>query len=456
MNEKSGTFEKIKNYLSNSITLKLAVIGFLLILMGIPISEVKSLIRERNIYMNEATNNIKSSWGRSQMVTGPELTIPYQIKTSKALADGTVTTKMVKKYRHFLPEELNIDGNIAKDTLYRGMYKVPVYSAGLNLSGFFKLPEMTINSDKQVEILWNEAFFTLGLSDQKRVNSKGAEMYVNGEAYSFETGASHSEIVDRGLKLPYRIEDQKKDIQFSINLNINGSDELLFLPVGQETTVNLESDWGNPSFQGSFLPINDESKIITDDHFEASWKVFHLNRDIPKVYEELDDDYSHYSFGVNFFEPVNRYTKTTRSVKYAMLFISLTFLSFFFLQIINKLRIHPFQYVLVGLALSIFYLLLLSLSEHLGFDLAYLIASAGIIIQISLYVKSMFKTIKSTILMAGLLIFLYGFIYVIIQLTDHSLLIGSIGLFLILGLLMYASRKINWSFGTEKQLETVS
>jgi inner membrane protein len=211
--------------------------------------------------------------------------------------------------------------------------------------------------------------------------------------------------------------------------------------VGKQTDIELNSDWPDPSFEGSFLP---NIRNINEAGFSANWKVLNLNRSYPQQWIGNKYSIDESSFGVKLLLPVDHYQKSLRSVKYAIMFIALTFLIFFFTEILNKKRIHPIQYLLVGLGLSIFYTLLVSLSEQISFNLAYLIASLSIIFLITAYSYSMLKNIKLTAIVAFVLIVLYVFLFTVIQLQDYSLLLGSVGLFLALATVMYLSRKVDW------------
>ena len=228
---------------------------------------------------------------------------------------------------------------------------------------------------------------------------------------------------------------------FNFNVKLKGSEYINFVPVGKVTDIELSSDWNNPSFDGPFLP---DSREIDDDGFTAHWNVLHLNRNYPQAWIGAQHKVKDSAFGVNLLIPVDSYQKSERSIKYAILFIGLTFLVFFFIEIINKKRVHPIQYILVGLALCLFYTLLLSISEHTSFNIAYGISTLLTIGLISTYTKTVLKSNALTGLMGGILIILYLFIFIIIQLQDYALLMGSIGLFIILGLVMYFSRKIDW------------
>jgi len=212
--------------------------------------------------------------------------------------------------------------------------------------------------------------------------------------------------------------------------------------------VHLSSNWKNPSFDGNFLPVT--TPVVNDKGFTADWKVQHLNRNFPQSWKNESFDFKPSQFGITLLQPVDAYSKTERSVKYAILFVALTFGLYFFIEIIQQKQVHPVQYVLVGLALSIFYTLLLSVSEYLPFNLSYLIAALATAALITLYTRSIFNTWRIASLFGGLLAMLYGFIFILIQLQDGALLFGSIGLFVLLAIVMYYSRKIDW-YGNKGQ-----
>jgi inner membrane protein len=207
------------------------------------------------------------------------------------------------------------------------------------------------------------------------------------------------------------------------------------------TDVNLASEWPNPSFNGAFLP---DKRTVTVNGFKANWNVLHLNRNFPQIWTGNQHAISNSSFGIDLLLPVDNYQKSYRSIRYAILFIGFTYLVFFFIEVLNKIFIHPIQYILVGVALIVFYTLLLSISEHINYNFAFIISALATLLLIAGYVRAILKSGKLTMLISGILAVLYTFIFVIIQLQDYALLIGSIGLFIILGLVMYFSRKIDW------------
>jgi inner membrane protein len=231
-------------------------------------------------------------------------------------------------------------------------------------------------------------------------------------------------------------------------LRLNGSESVFFIPAGKTNGVSMSSSWGDPSFAGAYLPA---SRSVGAEGFQARWQVSHLSRNYPQQWKSEDVDFGLFreivsgsAFGVTLFLPVDHYHKTTRASKYAVLFIVLTFAAFFLFEILNRLRIHPFQYLLVGFAMSLFYLLLLSLSEHVGFLAAYASGSAVTIGLIVGYTYRLLAEKKRSALFTGLLALLYGCLYVLLQLEDFALLIGVLVLLVVLGLLMFITRKIDW------------
>ena len=231
-----------------------------------------------------------------------------------------------------------------------------------------------------------------------------------------------------------------------MNIKIKGSEMLHFVPLGGNSHYSLTSDWPSPSFDGSNLP---SERKVTETGFTAAWNFNKANLPFGTVLNDFKFDRSALAFGVTMVEPADQYAKTNRSIKYAILIIGLTFSLFFIIELMQRKPIHPVQYVLIGLALVIFYSLLLAISEFLAFDHAYLIASAATILLIGLYAKAHFRSWKSAGIFSGVLTLLYGFIFVLIRLEDTALLVGSIGLFIILALTMYGSKKVNWYGNTE-------
>ena len=430
--------------MKNSITIRLITIGILILLLLIPVSMVKDLIREREYRLQDAINEVSSKWGNSQTITGLILTVPYYSYT-KVYEDDGKKYKLVKstEYAHFLPEELSVEGEILPEMRYRGIYEVIVYNAQLSLTGSFPAPNFEAWKIEEDNILWDNAFISLGMSDLRGIQ-ENISLQWNEKHYQFNPGLETNDVINNGITASVPVQDldsAKGDWKFALSLDFNGSSSLNFIPVGKSTHVTIKSPWKNPSFDGSFLPDNRE---ISKDGFTANWEVLHLNRPYPQSFRGSNRAIQNSDFGVNLLIPIDEYQKSMRSAKYAAMFITLTFLIFFFVQILSHVRIHPIQYIMVGLALCVFYTLLIAFSEHISFKLSYLISSAAIITMITAFAHSISKNKLVTKVIGLILTLLYLFIYSIIQMQDYALLMGSIGLFLVLAVVMYLSRKINW------------
>lgn len=432
--KKTSTFEQINNWIKRSVTLKLIVIGIIALLLLIPGSMVDDVIRERKNRSSASTKEVSIKWGDKQTITGPIITIPYY--TSVKQNDGSF--QKFKHFAHFLPNKLDVDGNIETKIKKRGIYEIPLYSSNIKLIGRFA----SLNFDRwnidTSKILWEEAYVSMGITDLKGVRD-AIQFKTSITNLEMESGTPQSSSLESGVHAPFpNLSDTA--FTFSLTLSLNGSQALRFIPVGKTTQVQLASNWKDPKFNGNSLPDNSE---VNQEGFKASWKVLDLNRNFPQQWIGKQNLHSA-SFGVDLYQPVDHYQKNERSSKYSFLILFLTFITFFFIEVMNKKRIHPIQYILIGFSLSLFYLLLLSFSEHLGFNTAYMIASTTITSMISLYGYTIIKKTRVIILMILFFILIYGFIFVILQLTDFALLVGSLGLVITIAAAMYFSRNINW------------
>ncbi len=424
----------------NKLGLKLLIIGALILVLLIPSAMIMSLIREREMRRDEAIFEVSEKWGHEQTISGPIISIPYK----RHLKDEKGNWNIYTYYIHFLPDELTIKSEIEPEIRYRGIFEVVLYNTILEINGNFSSIDLKKFNISQNDILWDEAFFSVGITHMKGIK-ESIQVKWNDSVLDVNPGIESSDILTSGFSTRINIKTENENNEFAFNINLNGSGKLNFTPLGKETFVEVISDWNNPSFTGEFLP---ESREVTSEGFSANWKILQLNRNYPQSWIGNKYYINSSAFGVELLLPVDEYQKNMRTVKYAIMFILLTFLSFFMMETLNRKKIHPFQYLLVGTALIIFYTLLLSISEHLSFVYAYLIASISTIALITAYTKSVLKDKKLTSIIAFILIILYCFLYVLLQLQDYALLLGSIGLFVILAVVMYISRKINWYTGS--------
>ncbi len=419
----------------NKTMIKGFLIGFLILLMLIPAAFIQNLVGEREGRQQEVIGEISAKWAAPQTITGPLLIIPY--KEYQRNKDGNLLE--YRKEIYLLPDMLDIRSSLQPEIRHRSLYDVTLYRSVSALSGQFDataLKKMNINPD---HILWNECHLLLGIDDARGLEDE-IGLRWNGKSMALEAGFPENNALTSGLSTPLTL-DPQRPVSFSMDIKLKGSGFFYFTPVGKTTTVSLTAPWNNPAFDGQYLP---QRSAITDQGFKASWKVLQVSRNYPQYWSEGKYDLKGSSFGVKLLQPTDSYAKTSRSVKYAILFIALTFTVFFFLEILQKQQIHPLQYILVGLALCIFYTLLLSISEYTGFNPAYIIAAFATVTLIGLYVWSIFRKPKIALGFIGALTGLYTYIFILIQLQDYALLFGSMGLFVIVAILMYYSRKIDW------------
>lgn len=435
------TIKKNAEKFSKSLTMKVIIIGAISLILLIPGAMIMELIRERKVRSDEAVAKINNLWSRDQTLTGPVITIPYEVIVADK--ESSVT---VRHHLNITPEDLIITGKILPQEKYLGIYKSIIYNSELLISGSF--PAIDFSKTQHSRILWNEAFVRIGISDLRGVSSI-PDFKMDGKIYKPEAGGTNTDEIGQGLVINLgsilETNGEKKN-SFSCTLNLKGSNSLNFIPLGRTTQVKLNGDWNAPGFTGNFNPEHN----ISEKDFQAEWKVLHFNRNIPdKWIDDKTDKFDDSVFGVKLVDMINHYQQAERSAKYAIMFIALTFVVFFFVEVLTGKRVHPVQYILVGLGLILFYSLLLSLSEQVGFGLAYLIASVAIIGRVCAYTANIFRNFRQAGLLALILGILYSYLYVVLQIEELALLVGSIGLFIILGVVMFFSTKINWYKSTE-------
>ena len=443
---------KIGHWLKTSITARMLMVGFLVIILLIPLSYISSLINERAFRQTDVVNEINSKWGNHVLVYGPVLKLPYKSYTeTKTYNEKTKTyfkeTQTHIKNAYIFPENLDSKVKVNSKTLSRGNFESAVFTTQMDFSGHYIPVDLKAKGIKPEDIVWNEATIILKTSNLKGIKSE-VQINLNDKTYNFETNFNQNDNHNLDVLESSFIKGETlfatKSTNFNFSITFNGSRQIEIIPIGKTTTMQMESNWADPSFMGNYLP-NDETKQITENGFKADWKVLHINRAFSQQHLKNIPKLNQFAFGTKFMVMVDEYQKSERSAKYGFLVIGLTFLVFFLIQTLSKINIHPFQYLMIGLALTMFYTLLVSISEHSNFLKAYLIAGISVILLITLYSKSILKTFKFPLFIGASLSALYAFIYVIIQLENYALLVGSIGLFLILAIVMFVSRKIDWN-----------
>ncbi|MEO6671159.1 MAG: cell envelope integrity protein CreD [Ferruginibacter sp.] len=421
---------------SNKLLIKGLITGALILLMLIPTIFINNIIKEREQRQIEVVKEVSSKWASAQTLSGPYLVIPYA--DTSLNSDGK--TIVVKKQLILLPNELNVDGKIFPEERPRSIYKVLLYKSNLKLTGSFK-PKWPIDINP-ASIDFANARLCFGISDFKGIEEE-IKVNFNNQLLPLTPGLPLGDLDAVGLSVPvsFNAEAINAGIPFDMQVKIKGSEQLHFMPLSANSKFSLSSTWASPSFDGNVLP---NERNVTEKGFTAKWNFNQANLPFGTVLKEGTINKINLAFGVSMVQPADQYDKTMRCVKYAILFIGLTFALFFIIEIMQRKAFHPVQYVLVGLALVIFYTLLLAISEYILFDQAYLLAAFATVSLISLYAKSHFASWKTASIFFLTLGLLYGFIFILIRLEDTALLVGSIGLFIVLALVMYASRRINW------------
>ncbi len=426
-----------------SYSVRAAIVGLLILILLIPLAMVGGVIDDRRNTSTQASHEIMRSWGQAQMIGGPILVIPYKLVTVSQYGERIESEGKL----HMLPEAVTMDFELEPKLLERGIYEIPVYTAKADIRGRFPAPDaMGLGIDSAV-LDWDRAHVALAINDAKAIRNS-PEFTTETGSSRFEAGGSQFGHLPPQIIAPVtRFSDEaarREATPFSIDLEVSGTDSLQLIALAESTQVGVRSSWASPSFIGAHLP---EERNVGDDGFSAGWRISNLGRALPSRWTSANPYVGSAqlnAFGVALFMPVSLYHVAERAAKYGILFVGLTFVCYFLFEVIAGLRLHPLQYLLVGFANTLFYLLLLSLAEHIGFGWSYLIsaiASSGLITGYSI---SVLKDRSRALLMLGVLGLLYAFLYLTLKAESYAMLAGSIGLWLILGLIMYLTRRIDW------------
>ncbi len=436
--ETNEFFQDKQKLINWQITLKVFIIGVIAVALLVPKFLIIGLISERQKTAETSSKEVMQLWSNAQTVRGPVLSIPYIERSFDSSGKEIGETE---RECYILPESLSIEGEIQPEKRKRSIYETVVYESESTVSGAFDISDFITLKISSNDILWGKAKILVSISDLRGINDRISFLWNNSE-FDFTPGMENKLIGNNGisLQLPH-LSPADFPAKFQFTLKLKGSESLNFAPLGETTQVKLKSTWNDPGFAGNFLPANYK---IEKDGFTANWKVLNFNRNFPQEWKNDEYRVTEADFGVNLVTVADHYQKSSRSAKYAILVILFTFLSFFLNETITKQKVHPFQYILVGFAVLVFYLLLLSISEQLGFNLAYLISSISVIAMVFLYTRSFLKKWINSLILTLILTFSFGFIFILMQLETLALLVGSIGLFVVLGLTMFFTRKINW------------
>ena len=431
------------NFKTSMLFSKLIIIA---IVMGVTWAGtlfVLGVVNDRSHRADEAVAEIATKWSREQTVSGPILTIPVRTSVTTASGERIFQEELI----FLLPEALDYDISLDTEVLSRGIFDAGVYTGVIAGSGTFNLNDVDIYQVPGT-IQWNKARLSMSIPDTRGIDSNAALTWDDEES-AFEPGVSSVVLGETGISTSVTVNQFQKAYPFSFALSLRGSEGLNFVPLGKSTTVSASSNWPSPSFTGEFLP---KEREVNEAGFTASWAVSSFGRSLQQSWlgakevpnATIAENIQKATFGVALYQDVDFYTQVDRSIKYSILFIALTFLAFFMFEVLAKLRIHPMNYLLVGLAIALFYLLLLSLSENIGFLYAYLISAGAVTGLITGYSRSVLKAKKRAGIIAALLVALYAYLYVLLQLDELSLIFGSVFLFAILSAVMYLTRNIDW------------
>ncbi len=437
--------------LRSKLTSKIVIITALATVLVIPLMLIQGVIHERLGFREVARRDIAKSWTGEQLLTGPLLAVPYQVRTVEKVwrEDKKVSHERAKdrwKTFYIAPSSLLTKSRIDTQLRYRGIHGVPVYTTHLSVSGEFSSATLQAFADETSDIVkWGSPYISIGVSDSRGISNRPGLSW-DGQEMGLSPGAK-STLFKQGMHAQVGEIDHASVRTFAFNytLTLRGMEKLSFTPTGLSTEVRLTSDWPHPSFLGRYLPEERESN---QSGFTAGWRVSSfatdMERSIRKANQGQQVNFAAQSFGVSLIDPVDVYLQSERSVKYGFLFVGLTFVAFFLFEVLKRLQIHPVQYTLVGLSLSFFYLLLIAFSEHIGFALAYWVGTLACSGLLAVYTGAVLKNARLGVALGATISVLYGMLYIIIRSEDHALLMGSVLLFGVLALVMTTTRHLDW------------
>lgn len=423
--------------------LRIVVLAALVVVAQFPIWMIDSLVRERQQRKDAALEDVASKWGRQQSLSGPLLTVPYVTHRTEKDATGKPVEYVDQHLATFLPERLTVRGQLDVETRRRGIFSVPVYRTSLDVQGSFATPSFAEWEIPDADVHWDRAEVVFGVSDIRALEAP-TSIEWNGEAAELRPGPGERVPFDSGVHAAVTVPRNASAILFQVPLRLKGSSGIYWTPLGKNTSVSLRSNWSNPSFQGNWLP---DKHTVSAHGFEADWTVPYLGRNFPQAWRDQDVEpgvFPAARFGVDLVQTVDHYQMASRSVKYAGLFLLLTFATLWLVEVLAGVRVHPIQYLMIGGAICVFYLLELSLSEHLGFMTSYLIATGAIVAQITAYGRAVLRSGRLAAIVGGMVTSLYVYLYVVLTNEDYALLIGSIGVFVLLAAIMRLTRRVDW------------
>ena len=435
-----------KAYKGISVMWKVVMIIFLIIGLLIPLGLINFTIYDRQATKTKVQDEIAQTWAGQQTLLGPILVVPYKDTYQSVNDKGQKEMLTTTARAYILPEHYQVNTIIHPESRKRGIYESIVYTSTVTANGSFHLnaiKELGINSKN---ILWGQSFVTLGIPSTKGIDQRPV-FVVDGKSTELLPGVNGSSVTSSGLYTPIALSEKQTEIPFNLKLSLRGSQTISVIPIGKQNTITMTSQWASPSFVGASLP---SSRTVTSQSFSATWDIPYFARSYGQSFKDVTEDLQTHitesAVGVELLNPVDGYRQSDRAVKYGVLFLVLTFATFFLFEVISQSRLHMFQYLLVGCAIALFYLLLIAISEVSAFQVAYGVASLAIVSAITLYSKAILGKIRKHAewIIGGLLSVLYTYLYVLLQLEELSLLFGAIGLFVVLAVMMYITRNIDW------------
>jgi inner membrane protein len=433
------------------VALKFASLLFLTLLLLVPMAHIRGLIRERQQLRDQVMQDVARSDAGPQTLLGPLLVVPYVRTIAEQQLDEnhrpvTVMREVPGELR-LLPALLDVDGQLRTEERQRGIYRARIYRADMRLAGRFEVPAAYGTGADARSYRFAQPRLVLGISDIRGIGN-ALELRADGRVIPFAPGTGTT-LLPAGVQAPLDIDaSQARSVEFSIGLLLTGTGEFNLVPVGRESRTKLQSDWPHPSFTGRFLPT---TRQVTDQGFTAEWQTSFFATNMEEELarcanaEKGCDGLQATHYGVSFIDPVDQYLKSERAAKYAFLFIGLTFAGFLLMEVLRRVSVHPVQYALVGLALAMFFLLLLSLSEHLGFGAAYAVSAAACVGLIGYYVRHVLDSRTQGAGFGAALAGLYALLYTILSSEDYALLMGSVLVFALLAAVMVLTRNVSWS-----------
>ena len=449
----AASFIENVSRLLRSPAFKFFLVCGLILLLAIPLALVWFLVTEREGRFTTVKAELSGLFGGEQQLIGPLLIVPYTVRVLRWQLDKQVEDTE-QRHAVFLPDDFAVNGDTKSEIRRRSIYDVTLYTARIKLSGRFPAPDMRLVDPEAISVRWRDSFLSLLISDVSGLKESASVTLSGTGTIPFEPSNGLPDNRAPGLNVRLFPVDTATDqpppaFTFESDLAFNGSSALTISPVGRETRISLTSDWPHPSFTGAFLP---ETREIRGDGFTANWRIPHLARSVPQawrvgpretasIHAQLWQTLS----GVNFYVPIDYYDLVNRAAKYGLMFLAVAFFGVFVLELKSAKQVHAVQYVFVGVGMILFYVLLLSFAEHIGFATAYLAAAIATGGMLSLYVGMALRSVARGFIMLSVFLILFGLLYLILRLQDYAMLAGAVAGFVMLTITMFATLRVNWS-----------